>query len=166
MVPYQPVDEHNCGELHMHLTNTSLNSNWGKDESSEEDSDGEEESEEEDDEDEDEDEDDGEVGVRGGDDEEDEDDDEPADCKGLLSDVMKQLRESGVDTDALWREITRIVRLTLTAVRPPPPPLTSPKAPRPPTFRRGAGGAGSPRARTLVRHLLPEGRGDRGDGRP
>lgn len=50
--------------------------------------------------------------------EEDEEDDEPADCKGLLSDVMRKLEEKGVDTVALWDEITRIVRLTLAAIHP------------------------------------------------
>ena len=34
---WQAVNEDNCGELHMHLTNTSLNTAWGKDESTDED---------------------------------------------------------------------------------------------------------------------------------
>ncbi|KAJ1475615.1 hypothetical protein T484DRAFT_1827647 [Baffinella frigidus] len=109
---YDPtaVNEDNCGELHMHLTNTSLNSAWGKDESTDEDDSEEDEEDEEEDSDEEEEED-------------DEDDDEPADCKGLLSDVMCKLKANGVDTDALWQDITRIditriVRLTLNAIHP------------------------------------------------
>lgn len=149
MVAYQEPDETNIKQLHMHLTNTSLNSKvrcavdcalnsvrvaavfsdmgvvasralqFHADSSDDEDDEDEEEEEDEDDEDDDDDDD-----KDDSEDEEEDSDDEPADCKRFLSDVMEELKCDGVDTQALWQVLMYLLLFT-----PPLSFFSSPAAP-------------------------------------
>lgn len=98
MVMYETPDDSNIKELHMHLTNTSLNSKFTDISSSDGSSDS----------------------SDGGsdDDEEEDEDDEPAACKEYLGIVMDQLGSMGVDTQGLWSEIMRVVSHTMAAIQP------------------------------------------------
>jgi tubulin polyglutamylase TTLL6/13 len=96
MVQYETPDDSNIKELHMHLTNTSLNSKFTEDSSSDESSES----------------------SDGGSDDDEDDDDEPAACKQYLGIVMDQLKSMGVDTKALWNDIMRIVSHTMSAIQP------------------------------------------------
>lgn len=96
MVQYETPDDSNIKELHMHLTNTSLNSKFTDNSSSDESSES----------------------SDGGSDDDEDDDDEPAACKQYLGIVMDQLKSMGVDTKMLWSDILRVVSHTMAAIQP------------------------------------------------